>query len=131
MIAPIAVLALATTLVSAAPSPPPSICSNDVFSIDDRPVTVALCIPEAEPKRAADGRRFLVTITESLTSRGASFNRDVTLDFLAGAELSRTLDDVPLDKLGIGGTLHLTIGYRPGTIRLEHALLIPGAKALK
>jgi hypothetical protein len=131
MIAPIAVLALATTLVSA-PSPPPNICSSDVFTIDDRPVSVVLCIPDAEPKRTADGRRYLVKVTESLSSRGVSFSRDVTLDFLAGAELSRTLDDVPLDKLGIaGGQLHLTVGYRPGTIRLEHALLIPGAKALK
>jgi hypothetical protein len=131
MIAPIALLALATSLVSAAPSPPPSICSNDVFTIDDRSVSVALCVPETAPKRSADGKRYLVTVSEALSSRGATVNREVTLDFLAGAELSRTLDDVPLDKLGIAGTLHLTIGYRPGAIRLEHALLIPGAKALK
>jgi len=131
MIAPIALLALATTLVSAAPSPPPSVCSNDVFTIGDRAVSVALCVPVTEPKRSADGKRYVVTVSETISSRGASFNRDVALDFLAGADVSRTLDDVPLDKLGIAGTLHLTIGYRPGSIALEHALLIPGAKALK
>jgi hypothetical protein len=131
MIAPVALLALATTLVSAAPSPPPSVCSNDVFTIDDRPVSVALCVPVSDPKRSADGKRYLVTVSEAVSSRGASFDREITLDFLAGADVSRTLDDVPLDKLGIAGTLHLTIGYRPGSVRLEHALLIPGAKALK
>ncbi len=131
MIASIALLALATGLVSAAPSPAPSVCSNDVFTIDDRPVNVALCVPESAPRRSADGKRLIVTVSETVSSRGATFNRDVSLDFLAGTDLSRTLDDVPLDKVGIGGTLHLTIGYRPSVIRLEHALLIPGAKALK
>jgi hypothetical protein len=131
MIAPVALLALVTTLVSAAPSPPPSVCSNDVFTINDRPVSVVLCVPVTDPKRSADGKRLVVTVSETVSSRGATFDRDVALDFLAGTDLSRTLDDVPLDKLGIAGTLHLTIGYRPGTIRLEHALLIPGAKALK
>jgi hypothetical protein len=131
MITQIGAVALATTLLAAAPSAPPGICSNDVFTIDERPVSVALCVAETEPKRTSDGRRYVVTIAESLSSRGTTFNRDVTLDFLAAAELSRTLDDVPLEKLGINGTLHLTIAYRPGTIRLEHALLIPGAKALK
>jgi len=131
MITPIAVLALTTTLVAAAPSPRPNVCSNDTFTIGERTVSVTLCVPDTPPKRSADGRRFIVTITESLSSPGVTFDREETLDFLAGTELARTLDDVPLDKLGIAGTLHLTIAYRPGTIRLEHALLIPGAKALK
>jgi hypothetical protein len=38
---------------------------------------------------------------------------------------------VPLAKLGLARTLHLTVVYTSGSARLEHALLVPGAIALK
>ena len=123
---------LATILIAADPTPKPGICSFDTFSIDGRSVGVSLCFDEAAVRRSSDGRRVIVTVAETLSaSREASFSRDVTLDFLARAEESRTIDDVPLGKLGIERTLHLTIAYRPGSIRLEHALLVPGAIPLK
>jgi hypothetical protein len=127
----LAVLALGTILASASPAPTPSPCSNDTFPIDGRPVAVALCAVEGSAHRSTDGHRIVVTIAETLSSGPTSFTRDVTLDFLAGAEVSRTIDDVPLAKLGMERTLHLTIGYRSDSIRLEHALLVPGAIPLK
>ena len=96
-----------------------------------RIVAVALCAVEGSAHRSTDGHRIVVTIAETLSSGPTSFTRDVTLDFLAGAEVSRTIDDVPLAKLGMERTLHLTIGYRSDSIRLEHALLVPGAIPLK
>jgi hypothetical protein len=128
---PPALALLASLLLGAAPSPSPGPCSQDVFTIDGRSVSVSLCADEAGTHRSPDGRRIIVTVAESFATSGATFERSVALDFLAGAEFSRTIDDVPLDKLGIARTLHLTIGYRPGTVRLEHALLVPGAVALK
>jgi hypothetical protein len=122
---------MAGLLLAEAPAPAVQPCSRDTFSIDGRAVNVSLCADDAAAHRSPDGHRIIVTIAESFAAAAASFQRSVTLDFLAGAELSRTIDDVPLDKLGIDRTLHLTIGYRPGTVRLEHALLVPGAIALK
>jgi hypothetical protein len=130
---PPAISLLAILLLSAtpAPSPTPGPCSHDVFGIDGRSVNVELCADDAGAHRSPDGHRIIVTIGESFSAPPSSFERNVTLDFLAGAELSRTIDDVPLDKLGIDRTRHLTIGSRPGSVRLEHALLVPGAIALK
>jgi len=91
---------------------------------------VAICGPAALPQPASGGR-VTVYLRETFATHDASFTRTVPFEPLAGAELSSTIDDVSLDKLGIARTLHLTIGLKPGTVRLEHALLIPGAIALK
>lgn len=126
--------ALAFLAAAAAPPATPTptyVCSNDSFSIDGRQVSVALCVADNAAKRSPDGKRTIVTISERLASSDLTYSRDVVLDFLTGAELSRTIDDIPLDKIGIQKQLHLTIGYRPGSVQLEHALLIPGAVALK
>ena len=64
-------------------------------------------------------------------SRNVSLRREVALDYFAGADYSRAIDDAPLQRFGIAKTLHMTIGYKPGSVRLEHALLVPGAIALK
>jgi len=125
-------LAFFAVVAPAAASAPNYVCSNDSFSIDGRQVSVALCVADnAAPKRSPDGKRTIVTVTERLVSNDLSFSRDVVLDFLAGAELSRTIDNIPLERVGIAKQLHLTIGYRPGSVQLEHALLVPGAIALK
>jgi hypothetical protein len=128
-----AVLAVFTLAAVPAPAPTPNYtCSSDAFVVDGRPVSVALCLADTMvPKRSADGKRTIVTVNERLLSNELSFSRDVSLDFLTGPELSRTIDDLPLDKVGITKQLHLTIGYHTGSVRLEHALLIPGAIALK
>jgi hypothetical protein len=132
MTLPLVALAFFAAVTPAVAPTPNYVCSNDSFSIDGRQVAVALCIADnVAPKRSPDGKRTIVTISERLASNGQSFSREVVLDFLAGAELSRTIDDLPLDKIGIGKQLHLTIGYRSGSVQLEHALLIPGAIALK
>ena len=66
-----------------------------------------------------------------MEARGTSFSRTVTFDALAGSDYSRTIDDLPLARVGIEKSLHLTIRYKLGSVRLEHALLVPGAIALK
>jgi hypothetical protein len=105
-------------------------CSHDTLAVDGSPVEVTLCVP-APAARRGEGKPVSVSVSETFAAGGSSFTRSVALDFLDGAETSRTIDDAPLHKLGIGKSLHLTIAYRAGTVRLEHAMLVPGAISLK
>ena len=99
-------------------------CSNDAFVVDGTPLTVAVCAGQP-----AAGR---VALVETFTVRGAApLQRTVDAGAPAGAEAIRTIDDAPLAKLGIAKTLHMTISYKSGAVRLEHALLVPGAVPLK
>jgi hypothetical protein len=114
-------LALAAAPASAAPA-----CSTDSFTVDGQPLTVEICLPSEIPAGTK------VTLTERFTVKGqAPLERPLTVDVLAKAQTSRSIDDVSLSKLGIEKTLHLTIVYKPGAAHLEHALLVPGAIALK
>jgi hypothetical protein len=125
------VLALAPLAAWAAPPGAPAGCSNDNFTIDAAPVGVQICLAPVAQRSAPAGKPSSVALDETLNSRGATFSRRVSLDFFSGGDYSRSIDDVPLERFGISRTLHLTIGYRPGSVRLEHALLVPGAIALK
>jgi hypothetical protein len=122
-----AALAFSIALLAAA-SPPAEAprCSSDTFAIDGTNLGVELCagLPAKGTAKAA--------ITETLTAKGLTpYVREVSLELLPGTETARTIDDAPLAKLGLRRTLHLTIALRNGTVRLEHALLVPGAIALK
>ncbi len=115
----------------AAPAGAGQACSSDSFTIDGAPVRVQICAPPGAPRTAPPGRPSPVGLTETLVSRNVTFSREVALDYFAGADYSRAIDDAPLQRFGIAKTLHMTIGYKPGSVRLEHALLVPGAIALK
>jgi hypothetical protein len=120
-------LLLSTVLLAASGLPgAPAVCSSDAFSIDGSSLTVTLCAPQDAKGQSS------AHVTETLSIKGQpAYVRDVLLELVAGTESSRTIDDAPLQKLGLARTLHLTIAYRNGTVRLEHALLVPGAIALK
>ena len=60
------------------------------------------------------------------TSRGA-FTQQSTLQFISGESASRVIEDIALARLGLEGTLHLTLVYHGGLVRVESALLTPGA----
>lgn len=121
-------VACVLALAPVAPGAAAASCSNDVFAIDGGSLAVELCaVPSA---KRGDGKPARVTLTESFNFKGrAPYVRQLALD--ATLAESRTIDDVALVKLGIEKTLHLTIAYKPGSVRLEHALLVPGAVALK
>ena len=71
-------------------------------------------------------------LDETFTVRGqAPLVRSIPLDAAPSDEPSRTIDDVSLAKLGLTRTLHMTIAVRTSSVRLEHALLVPGAVTLK
>ena len=99
-----------------------SACSNDAFSIDGKALSIQIC--------DADGRGAEGTLEETLSVLGRTpLVHAVTYRRVEGT--SRTIDDVALGPLGIAKTLHVTMAVRGGNVRLEHALLIPGAIPLR
>ena len=108
-------------------------CSRDAFVIDGTTVGVTLCPGGTAPARRArsDGQGGGMTVIETFSSAGAAFSRTTVVELDDQSGPARAIDDVSLDRLGITKTLHLTIAYRGGSARLEHALLIPGAIPLK
>ncbi len=41
------------------------------------------------------------------------------------------IQDVPLERVGLQGMLHLTLLLRGGTLRIDSAMLTPGALTIK
>jgi len=128
---PACAVALALSLGAASAAIPEG-CSSDVFAIDGSQVTVLVCAggptvkaPPASPNAGS------ASLVETFSTRDASFSQTLSVDYLPGAEVSRKIEDVSLARLGISKTLHMTIAYKPGSAKLERALLIPGAVVLK
>jgi len=125
-------LSLAVAALLAAPAvAQPDGCSRDTLMVDGTAVDVTLCAPDVAPRKTGEPKPPGVTITESFSTPGGAFSQSTVVDFPGRRARGRTIDDVPLAKLGIAKTLHLTIVYREGAAHLEHALLIPGAVSLK
>ena len=124
-------LALAPLAAGAAPPGAPAGCSSDAFTVDAAPLAVQIRLAPVALATAAPGKPSSVALDETFSSRGTAFSRRISLEFFSGGDYSRSIDDVPLERFGIARTLHLTIGYKPGSVRLEHALLVPGAIPLK
>jgi hypothetical protein len=99
-------------------------CTRDVLGIDTLAIAAVFCVP-------ADAAAPSVVVTETFSARGKSIRKTVALAVVAGAQTSRTIDDVDLAPLGARHSLHMTLAYRAGVVVLEHALALPGAIPLK
>lgn len=73
----------------------------------------------------------MLALRETFSSAKGAFAQTSNLEFLAGDEPSRVIEDVALEKLGLGVTLHLTLVLRRGAVAIEGAILTPGAITLK
>lgn len=98
-------------------------CTRDTFSIDGTPTSATFCVTGPPAAR--------VTVTESFSRGTQHLTRQLAIEVVDGASITRAVDTVPLDELGSNKQLHLTIAYRGGQAVLEHALLLPGALVLK
>jgi hypothetical protein len=123
-------LGLTATVCTVSNASAADVCSRDTLTVDGVAVGIAICATEPA-KPAPAGKTAPLPATETLSANDQSFVRTTILEFLGGDELSRTIDNVSLAKLGIPKSLHLTLAHKPGSLRLEHALLIPGAVTLK
>ncbi len=121
----VAFAALSVASVSAARAAGP--CSNDSFAVDGSQLRVEVCDRAAAAPHGTGG-----TLVETLSVKDRPpVVHAVPYDRLPNETTTRTIDDVPLQALGIARTLHLTVAIRDRSVRLEHALLVPGAIDLR
>ncbi len=120
-------IVLAATTVPAAAAA--TACTQETLSVEGAPVTIAYCITGA--LRSTGTEEVIVPVTASYSAPGGSLRRFSELHFMNGEGVSRVLESLDLAKLGLTGTLHLTLAYSHGLVQLEGALLTPGAITIK
>ena len=125
-----AILTLALVLsVSAVAGAQSSRCTRETLPVRGTTLTAGYCVT-AEASAPA-GHDLAVHVSESYATPRSSFTQLSTLQFIAGESSSRVIEDVALAKLGLEGTLHLTLVYRGGLVRVESAVLTPGPITIK
>jgi len=121
-------LLLALSLGSAA-SAQTGRCTRETLPIKGTPLTASYCV--ASEASAAAGHDLPVQVVATYATSRGSFTQQSTLQFIAGETASRVIEDVALTRVGLDGTLHLTLVYRGGLVHVESALLTPGAITVK
>lgn len=119
---------LALTLWVPANAQPSSRCTREVLNVQGTPLTASICVTQAGP---AAGHELPVSVDETYSTPHGSVSRTATLRFIAGEPSSRVLEDVELGRLGLSGTLHLTLLLHAGSVRVDAAMLTPGAVTIK
>ena len=127
-IAGISLLLWLSAFVPAA-AQPQSHCSRETLNVTGLPVSVSYCVLSAT--RSADGRETIANVQETYSSPRGSFGQTAPLSFLTGDDPSRVIEDVSLARLGMAGTLHLTLIMRAQRVVVEAAILTPGAIVVK
>jgi len=98
-------------------------CTHDLLTVDGAALTATFCVTASADRH--------VVVSETFARGGQSFSRSLSIDVVAGADVTRAVDDIPLADVGSAKQLHATIAYRGGVATLEHALLLPGALVVK
>jgi hypothetical protein len=120
---------LVFSLGTAAIAQPAGHCTRETLTVRGTPVTASYCVDSSAPGQS--GHETAVAVTETYAAPHGSFTGNSTLHFIAGLDPSRVIEDVALDRLGLTGTLHLTLVLRNGLIHIESAMLTPGAITIK
>jgi|SRR5579883_378022 len=108
---------------------PAARCSHEELKVHGIAVSADYCIAPAQTTR--EGHDLAVSVGETFSTVRGAFTRQSRLHFLAGEDASRVIEDVPLARLGLEGTLHTTLVLRRGLVRMEGAVLTPGAVPIK
>lgn len=103
-------------------------CSRETLTIRGTPVTIGYCL--AAPPRVS-GSEVTLAVDETYSSAGGAFSRRAKLRFITGVGPARVLENVDLARLGLTGTLHVTLVYNGQTVQLANAMLTPGAVVIK
>jgi hypothetical protein len=120
---------LAFGLARQAQAQPANRCTRETLDVKGTPLTAAYCVDSVG--NAAPGRDLPVRVSQSYSTARGSFSEDTTLTFIAGEEASRVIQDLSLDRVGLQGTLHLTLVLHGGVVRIDSAMLTPGAITIK
>lgn len=99
-------------------------CTQATLAVDGAAVRAKFCVPSGAAAPS-------VNVSETFSVADKTIARTTSLPIVAGASVSRTIDDVDLTPLGVKRSLHMTLAYHGGTVELEHALALPGAIPLK
>jgi hypothetical protein len=99
-------------------------CTGDSLTLDGIIVAARFCVPSGAAAPS-------VSVTETFRAGGKIVTKTLALAVVSDAVTSRTIDDVDLTPLGAQHSLHMTLAYRGGLVRLEHALALPGAVPVK
>ena len=126
---PLLAAALALSIGSAAWAQPAGRCTRETLSVRGTPLTVSYCV--SSTGKASPGHDLPVQVYESYGTPRGAFSQEATLRFIAGEEASRVIEDVALARLGMEGTLHVTLVLRGGLVRIDSAMLTPGAVTIK
>jgi hypothetical protein len=103
-------------------------CSRETLPVRGTPVTIAYCITG---QHAAPAGEEDLPVQATYSTAATSFTRSSTMRFVTSAGPARLLESVDLAPLGLQGTLHLTLVYASGLVRIQNALLTPGAVTIK
>jgi hypothetical protein len=125
----LAVPALVLGLSKNAQAQPAGRCTHETLTVRGTPLNVSYCITGTAA--APPGHDLPIHVAESYSTPHGTLNQSATLRFIAGEESSRVMEDLPLERLGLQGTLHLTLLLRGGEIRVDSAMLTPGAVTVK
>jgi hypothetical protein len=112
-----------------APSAAQTGCTSQTLNVRGTPVTIGYCLRGAPHSDGAG--EVVVPVTATYTAPGGGFSQSRDLHFIAGENVSRILDKLRLERLGMRGTLHLTLSYAGGVVRVDGALLTPGGITIK
>lgn len=104
-------------------------CTVETLPVRGVPVTIGYCV--TAPPRATGPYEIVVPAMATYQAPGGQFSRPLELHFVSGEGVSRVLQNVKLQPLGMRGTLHLTLAWYGGLVRIEGALLTPGAITIK
>jgi hypothetical protein len=121
-------LALAATLALPVPAGAQDHCTRETLTVRGTPVTIGYCITGGA---VVNGPEVALPVAETYSAPGGSFSRSTTMRFIAGDGPSRLLENADLSRIGMTGTLHLTLVYSAGSVHIENALLTPGAVTIK
>ena len=125
----VALLALLTAASLPAAAVAQQHCSQEVLKVRGTPVTIGYCVT-GNPRNDGAGE-VVVPVAATYSAPAASFGQQRDLRFIAGERNSRILESLNLDRLGMTGVLHLTLLYTGEVVRVEGALLTPGAITIK
>jgi hypothetical protein len=110
-------------------APAASACTQETLTVEAAPVTIGYCVGGTVRSNGAD--ELVVPVNASYAGPSGALRLSILLHFMAGERVSRVIQSLDLSKLGLTGTLHLTLAYSSGLVRLEGALLTPGAITIK
>ncbi|MGR4064088.1 MAG: hypothetical protein ACLQPV_01410 [Vulcanimicrobiaceae bacterium] len=125
----IAAFAAVAALAAAGPANAQSGCSHETLQVRGTSLAIAFC-PAGAP-RSMPGSEIAVPVQANYSAAGGSFQESPTLLFVASDGPSRVIRNLDLTRVGMSGTLHLTLVYAANQVRVESAMLTPGAIIVK